>query len=568
MRSQNMRAIWQVGDQIQGRWEIFKILQGGAGIVYIVYDHAFRESFAAKTFRDEIFACDPQIGDRFMREALAWVRLDVHPNVTQARMLETIGGKPFLFLEYVNGGDLGSWIGTPRLTEDLPQLLRFAIQLCDGMSHALSKGISAHRDIKPRNCLITGEGTLKVTDFGLAKLLEAELPFADPQFATEPRNFNLTKIAVGTCTHMAPEQFENIELVDARADIYSFGVMLYQMVTANLPFVGDNWKELEHLHKTMPAPHLGQINPGLANVIRTCLEKKPSNRFSSFVQLRERLAAIYQETTGVKPLEPVRGTLLNAVQSNNKGSSLGHLGHHAEAIACYDLALKLNPSLASAWFNKGVALSALKRHEEALNCYEEALRINPKSEHAWSNRGVALKSMGKTEEALRCYDRALHLNPRYPNAWINKGVACKSLGKTAEALECYERALRLDPRDASGWTNKGNAFYALGRLEEALACYESALSINSNLDLAWLNKGIALAAMHRYQDALACYGTAIELNPRQGQAWFLRGMTLVNGFRDYRDALPYFEEAERQGSKEATNAIAMCRQAVGQSQGR
>src|SRR6266699_921902 len=128
-----MRTAWQVGDQIQSRWEIFKILEGGAGIVYVVYDHAFREPFAAKTFRDEVFAASPLIADRFVREALAWTRLDVHPNLTQARMLESIDGKPFLFLEYVSGGDLGSWIGRPRLTEDLLRLLRFAIQFCDGM---------------------------------------------------------------------------------------------------------------------------------------------------------------------------------------------------------------------------------------------------------------------------------------------------------------------------------------------------------------------------------------------------------------------------------------------------
>jgi len=77
-----MQTSWQVGDQIQDRWEIFKILEGGVGVVYIVYDHVFHESFAAKTFRDEVFASCPHIADRFTQEALAWVRLDVHPNIT------------------------------------------------------------------------------------------------------------------------------------------------------------------------------------------------------------------------------------------------------------------------------------------------------------------------------------------------------------------------------------------------------------------------------------------------------------------------------------------------------
>ncbi len=76
-----------------------------------------------RTFRDEIFARSPLIASRFDREALAWIKLDIHPNITEARMLEKIDGKPFLFLEYVSGGDLGAWIGTPRLTEDFSQLL-------------------------------------------------------------------------------------------------------------------------------------------------------------------------------------------------------------------------------------------------------------------------------------------------------------------------------------------------------------------------------------------------------------------------------------------------------------
>ncbi|MCI0529506.1 MAG: protein kinase, partial [Nitrospira sp.] len=140
-------ANWQIGDKIQNRWEIYKILKGGMGIVYIVYDHEHRDAYATKTFQDEVFAQNPIIADRFTQEALAWVNLDVHQNVTQACFAENIEGKPFLFLEYVSGGDLGGWIGTPRLTEDLPQVLRFAIQFCDGMSYVLSKGIQAHRDI-------------------------------------------------------------------------------------------------------------------------------------------------------------------------------------------------------------------------------------------------------------------------------------------------------------------------------------------------------------------------------------------------------------------------------------
>jgi len=558
-----VRSSWQVGDQIQGRWEIYKILQGGVGVVYVVYDHQFHEPFAAKTFRDEVLANSPLIADRFMQEVLAWVKLDVHPNVTQARMMERIEGKPFLFLEYVSGGDLGGWIGTPRLLEDLPQTLRFAIQFCDGMIHAVSKGIRAHRDIKPRNCLITRDGVLKVTDFGLAKPLEEEKKLAGiaDMVARNP-DFSLTATTVGTCTHMAPEQFDNAAQVDLRADIYSFGVMLYQMVTGELPFLGQTWEELEHLHKTKPPRYLLGFDRRLADMIQTCLEKDPARRFPDFVQLRDSLGGVYQSIVGSPPPEPVRGTALTAVEWNNKGSSLDNLGRRAESIACYDVALRLDPELVSAWFNKGVALFVSHRVEEAIACYEQALKLDPKSEQAWSNKGVALKSLGKIQEAITCYDRALQLNPRYANAWVNKGVALRALGKNEEALSYYDRALKLNPGDENGWTNKGNALSAIGRREEAIACYDRALAINSGLELTWLNKGIALNALGRYEESLRCYDTALEINRGLQQAWFLRGMTLVNAFQLYREALPYLEEAERLGLKEAAQALAICRNAV------
>jgi len=217
-----MATDWKIGDRIQNRWEIYKILRGGMGIVYVVYDHESHQAFAAKTFQDEIFARSPAIAHRFTQEALTWISLDAHQNVAQARAVQTIEGKPYLFLEYVSGGDLGGWIGTLRLTEDLPQVLRFAFHFCDGMTHALAKGIKAHRDIKPQNCLITGDGMLKVTDFGLAKVFDdASLVETEtPDIESLKLSLTRTGMAAGTCTHMAPEQFDDAKRVDVRADIF------------------------------------------------------------------------------------------------------------------------------------------------------------------------------------------------------------------------------------------------------------------------------------------------------------------------------------------------------------
>jgi tetratricopeptide (TPR) repeat protein len=361
---------------------------------------------------------------------------------------------------------------------------------------------------------------------------------------------------------MAPEQFDNPDQVDTRADTYAFGVMLYQMIKGELPFIGHSWEELEHLHKTQPAPYLDRAPKPVAELVASCLSKNPENRPVHFIQLRGKLEEIFKSLVGTPPPASPRDAALTAGQWNNKGSSLDNLGRREEAILCYDAALRLDPNLVAAHLNKGIALFGAGRPSNALACYEKGLQLEPKSERLWTNKGVVLKSLGDIEQAIACYEKAILCNPRYPNAWVNKGVALKAQGKAEEALTCYDYALNLNPGDVHTWTNKGNALFALKRYADALTAYDSALSLDSSLSLAWLNKGISLSALGRIEEALQCYGTAIETGPQLAQAWFLRGATLVNSFQEYREAIPYLEEAERLGIEEARDVLAICRAMV------
>lgn len=250
------RTNWRIGDRLHNRWQITQILRGGMGIVCIAYDHRLKMPVAIKTYPDDVFTQDQTLAERFYQEAFAWISLDIHRNLTKAYYLRKIEGRPCLLLEYVDGGDLSAWIGTPKLTQDLPQVIRFAVQFCDGMVHAMSKGIQAHRDIKPQNCLITSDNTLKITDLGLAKIfLETKARSSPDDEATWDREvgwfkrflggkekqpvelshkarvlMTQTGAMLGTPAYMAPEQFEDAKHVDVRADVYSFGVMLYEMV--------------------------------------------------------------------------------------------------------------------------------------------------------------------------------------------------------------------------------------------------------------------------------------------------------------------------------------------------
>src|SRR5262249_46963491 len=143
-----------------------------------------------------------------------------------AFFVERIEGKPFIFLEYVSGGDLLSLLQAAPL--DTRQTVRLAVQICDGMSHALANGITAHRDLKPNNCLVSTDGILKVTDFGVARVAKGA--------GAVPINSE-RRGPVGTLFYMAPEQWDDAFAVNKRADVYAFGIMLYQMIPRRPPFL-------------------------------------------------------------------------------------------------------------------------------------------------------------------------------------------------------------------------------------------------------------------------------------------------------------------------------------------
>ena len=164
-----MVGAYSVGDWIGGRFQVFDVHEGGMSLVYVVNDQMNGpgpQVVALKTLRSELLRSRIRIS-RFAAECRLWVQLGEHPNIVRAHSVEIIDGRPYVVLELIQGGDLNRWIGTPRL--DLAQALRFGYQFCLGMEHALRQGLHCHRDIKPGNLLVTEDGTLKITDFGLAR---------------------------------------------------------------------------------------------------------------------------------------------------------------------------------------------------------------------------------------------------------------------------------------------------------------------------------------------------------------------------------------------------------------
>ncbi len=279
------------GSIFAGRYEVIEQLgRGGMGKVYRVYDKKVEEEVALKLLRPEI-AADEKTVARFRNE-LKFSRKIVHKNVCRMYDLSEEKGALYITMEYVPGEDLKSLIR--RIGQfSLGKTVFIANQVCEGLAEAHKLGV-VHRDLKPQNVMIDREGNAHIMDFGIARSIKSE-------------GITGTGMIVGTPHYMSPEQVEGKE-VDQRSDIYSFGVILYEMLTGRLPFEGDTPIVIAVKHKSERPPDPREFNPQLpeeiSQVILRCLEKDRNKRFHSAERLYGELNRIKKETPTTSKVMP------------------------------------------------------------------------------------------------------------------------------------------------------------------------------------------------------------------------------------------------------------------------
>ncbi|MBA2260430.1 MAG: serine/threonine protein kinase, partial [Acidobacteria bacterium] len=266
-----------------GPYEIVSPLgAGGMGEVYRARDTQLNRNVAIKVL-PELFALDAERLARFTREAQTLAALN-HPNIAQIYGLESAGaaGTRALVMELVEGEDLSVVIerGAVPLAEALP----IARQIADALEAAHESGI-IHRDLKPANVKVRPDGTVKVLDFGLAKALDPVGTSSADAMRSPTLTARATQMGmiIGTAAYMAPEQAKG-KAVDKRADIWAFGVVLYEMLTGARAFDGDDVSEvLATVLKSEPAWHAlpADTPPAIRRVLRRCLEKDPRKRLSA-----------------------------------------------------------------------------------------------------------------------------------------------------------------------------------------------------------------------------------------------------------------------------------------------
>jgi eukaryotic-like serine/threonine-protein kinase len=307
----------KAGDVLAGKYRVDRVIgAGGMGVVVLATHTVLHDRVALKFLLPHVLS-NPSVAARFLREAQSAVRIK-SPHVARVIDVGTLEtGSPFMVMEFLEGRDLGDLLAADGpLDTDVACV--FALQACEALAAAHAAHV-VHRDIKPANLFITntadGAPTVKVLDFGISKSAGLDGQAALTQ----------TQVSMGSPLYMSPEQMRSARDVDARADIWSLGVVLYEMLSGTLPFLADSMPQLCALVLENSAPPVRAIRPdvpeGLGDAVAKCLQKRVEDRFDNVADLAKALAP-YAGDFGVASAARVHRILGGTITSKVDGSQV------------------------------------------------------------------------------------------------------------------------------------------------------------------------------------------------------------------------------------------------------
>ena len=480
-------------------YEVVSLLgAGGMGEVYLARDPRLDRTVAIKILPGDL-AEEPERMQRFEREARAASALN-HPNVATIYDVGESEGLHFIVMEHVDGETIAATVEGRSL---LPAaVVDIAVQAADALDVAHAQGIT-HRDIKPANLMVTSRGHLKVLDFGVAKMKLREQPTGNDEWILEPGT--AVGRIIGSGPYMSPEQITGGD-VDPRSDVFSLGVVIYQMATGQLPFSGTTREGLkEAILRARPASMTALnagVPPELERITFKCLEKAAEDRYQSARELLSDLWPLKRQLDATRAMADSpwfealkRPANIGDEVPGSEASELvargwahlrsGSFFELSDAVSAFLAAIELAPAYAAA--HAGLALTRVAQaaahdvpHLEALaeakTIALRALALDGQSADAQVALGqVMLFSEWDWTAAERSFQRALAINPNHAEAYLYYGGLMEALGQLTRGFELKLRGLECDSTSALAHVLIASSLWNQRRYDDVIVWANKAL---------------------------------------------------------------------------------------------
>lgn len=482
---------------IGGEYKVLKQFGGAMGHVFLVEKEGIPFPFVLKSYQD----IKPHLEELFFTEAKNWTSFGVHQNIVKTLFAEKIEGRIFVAAEFVEPNDNNENRLTSYIGKDVPLalIIKWAIQFTYGMNHCVGKGMIAHSDIKPDNILIDRELNLKITDFGLSKSI-----------------LNDDRIGGGTPLYYSPEQIFQPDRIDHRSDIYSFGIVLYQLITnGNYPYVMSS-PDIRQVHLKEPVK---RINHPLFEICKKCMEKDLSKRYQQFQELFKDLVSVAKENSIDIPKQTItKDDKLEELYILSR--SLSAIGNKNGALQAINEYLRHQPDHFTAWSQKGRLEYELGQLQNALESTKKSVFLYQYNPTALNNLGVIYLEQDNNKDAKTCLLRAVELDPNNSGALMNLANTLVETGDISESAQCILRCFELTPEKLSLHINAKNLlpkfvqnqlFEFASKIYTKLADY-SDLTINESF-----NAAMCCYQVHDFKNAIKFFKVVLSNNENDGE---------------------------------------------------
>ncbi|MFB0534275.1 MAG: protein kinase [Anaerolineae bacterium] len=498
--------------------------QGGMATVFKAY-HPALDRYVAMKVLHPAFKEDPNFLARFQREARIVAKLE-HPHIVPIYDFSEHKGMAYLVLRYVEGETLKVHLKEGPLPSG--RILEILKPVAEALAYAHEQGV-LHRDIKPSNIMLTAEGGIFLTDFGLARMAQS----GESTLSQD--------MMIGTPQYISPEQAKGEE-VDERTDVYSLGVVLFEMLTGRVPFSADTPYSVvhDHIYTALPLPTTikPDIPPALERVVLKALAKEKEDRYQKVSELAMAFedAVVEAASEEEKAMEPA--TVPSAVveaqpeaqeakPSRRRWLIIGGVVAALLCVCCAGLFLASQSQKA-----KSTPESIARPEMEAAPLSDEdpvsqALRhvqANPDDPQAHLMLGNAYALQGDKVKALEEYERAIELGSEYTEAYIKAGDMLAAQGDFARAAKMYRRAVELEPNNVAANLKAGQALWWDGQTKPAIEYFERVTVLDPDLPLPHAALGNFLVSTGQLEEGREALETARRLDPGLPEAHFGMGL--------------------------------------------